>query len=99
MQMRQVISRFSIPLSLCFFIAAMGIGGSSCKKEQLLQSGGELRFSTDTLTFDTVFTSLGSATVGVKIFNPQNGKDQHLLGTARRRRIVFFSPECRRQIR
>jgi hypothetical protein len=47
---------------------------SSCKKEKLLQSGGELRFSTDTLTFDTVFTSLGSATIGVKIFNPQSEK-------------------------
>jgi len=50
------------------------MSGSSCKKEKLLQSGGELRFSTDTLTFDTVFTSLGSATVGLKIFNPQKEK-------------------------
>jgi hypothetical protein len=50
------------------------VGGSSCKKEQLLTSGGELRFSTDTLSFDTVFTTMGSATVGVKIFNPQSQK-------------------------
>jgi hypothetical protein len=47
---------------------------SSCKKEQLLSSGGELRYSTDTLTFDTVFTELGSFTMGLKIFNPQNQK-------------------------
>ncbi len=52
----------------------MSIGSSSCRKEQLLQGGGELRFSTDTLSFDTVFTSLGSATLGIKIFNPQDQK-------------------------
>jgi len=46
----------------------------SCKKEKLLSSGGELRFSTDTLTFDTVFTEAGSFTLGLKIFNPQNQK-------------------------
>ena len=47
---------------------------SSCKKEQLLTSGGDLRYSTDTLTFDTVFTELGSFTMGLKIFNPQDQK-------------------------
>jgi hypothetical protein len=46
----------------------------SCRKEKFLTSGGELRFSVDTLSFDTVFTSLGSFTVGVKIFNPQDQK-------------------------
>ena len=45
---------------------------NSCKKESLLNSGGELRFSTDTLTFDTVFTQYASFTLGIKIFNPQN---------------------------
>ena len=74
MQMRQTIQRFFIPVVVGAFIAAMAMSGSSCRKEQLLQSGGELRFSTDTLTFDTVFTSLGSATVGIKIFNPQKEK-------------------------
>lgn len=44
----------------------------SCKKERILDNGGELRFSLDTLTFDTVFTSLGSFTAQVKIINPQN---------------------------
>lgn len=50
------------------------MSSSSCKKERLLESGGEIRFSTDTLAFDTVFTSLGSATQIVKIFNKQNQK-------------------------
>lgn len=55
---------------LLFLILLAG----SCKKEQLLTSGGELRFSTDTLTFDTVFTQFASFTMGVKIFNPQGQK-------------------------
>lgn len=56
---------------ITFFIA---ISNTSCKKEKLLTAGGELRYSTDTLTFDTVFTSLGSFTTQVKIYNPQNQK-------------------------
>jgi hypothetical protein len=74
MHLRQPWSRFSIPVLFGVFIIAISLAGGSCKKEQLLQSGGELRFSTDTLTFDTVFTSLGSATVGLKIYNPQSEK-------------------------
>lgn len=43
---------------------------SSCRKERFLKSGGEvLQFSTDTLSFDTVFTTLGSTTKALKIFN------------------------------
>jgi len=57
-------------LSFSLFIAI----SSSCKKETLLTSGGELRFSTDTLNFDTVFTTQGSVTLRVKIFNPQDQK-------------------------
>jgi len=48
--------------------------GTSCKKDKLLTSGGNLKFSTDTLTFDTVFTAQGSFTLQVKIFNPQDQK-------------------------
>ncbi|MCD6064125.1 MAG: hypothetical protein K0R82_2036, partial [Flavipsychrobacter sp.] len=46
----------------------------SCRKEKLLNSGGSLEFSVDTLTFDTVFTSMGSFTVDVRIINRQNQK-------------------------
>lgn len=46
----------------------------SCKKDSLLTDGGNIHFSTDTLTFDTVFTSLGSFTVAVKILNQQDQK-------------------------
>jgi hypothetical protein len=74
MQMHQLFSRFWLPAFLSLFILIMSIGGSSCRKERLMTSGGELRFSTDTLTFDTVFTTLGSATVGIRIYNPQGEK-------------------------
>lgn len=59
---------------LFLFFAGLLLLGSSCKKEKLLTSGGELRFSIDTLTFDTVFTQQGSFTLGLKIFNPQDQK-------------------------
>lgn len=53
-------------------LAALLAGGASCKKERVLDSGGTLNFSADTVRFDTVFTALASATQAVKIFNPQN---------------------------
>ena len=54
----------------CFFLLLTA--ASSCKKDMLLNTGGNLRFSTDTLTFDTVFTSLGSFTQAIKLFNEQD---------------------------
>ncbi|MBS1615842.1 MAG: hypothetical protein JST06_06945 [Bacteroidetes bacterium] len=58
-------------LALCL-LAIFLAGSSACKKQRLLENGGTLRFSTDTLRFDTVFTSLASATRSFKIFNPQD---------------------------
>lgn len=46
---------------------------NSCKKDQLLSDSSKLLlFSTDTLTFDTVFTTLGTTTKYFKIINPHN---------------------------
>lgn len=45
---------------------------SSCKKDKLLTNGGDLSFSTDTLKFDTVFTSLGNVTRSFKVYNTNN---------------------------
>lgn len=59
---------------ILFFIALMTVFNTSCKKEKLLNAGGELRFSVDTLNFDTVFTTMGSYTAQVKIYNPQDQK-------------------------
>ena len=42
---------------------------SSCNKQVLL-SKSNLTFSTDTLVFDTVFTTVGSTTKSFKIYNP-----------------------------
>lgn len=48
---------------------------SSCRKERLLTStSAKLHFSTDTLTFDTVFTTLGSTTKYFKVYNRNNGR-------------------------
>lgn len=66
--------RISCFLALSFFVGLFLLGSTSCKKEKLLTSGGELIFSRDTINFDTVFTQFASFTIGVKIFNPQNQK-------------------------
>lgn len=54
------------------FIIAAAIGMLSCKKEKFLTEGGSVTFSTDTLKFDTVFTTLGSVTRSFKIYNANN---------------------------
>jgi hypothetical protein len=55
---------FLIVLSLLIF---------SCKKESFITSAGaKLSTSSDTLYFDTVFTSVGSVTQSFKIFNNNN---------------------------
>jgi len=43
----------------------------SCRKEQILTSGS-LEFSTDTLLFDTVFTTIGSTTAHFTVYNRHN---------------------------
>lgn len=63
---RYSIKAGNILLGFCclyFFLA------SSCKKDNILSSGGKLSFSTDTLSFDTVFTSVASVTGSFKIYN------------------------------
>ncbi len=47
---------------------------SSCRKDEIFTGqGADLAFSTDTLTFDTVFTQVGSATRSFKIYNKESG--------------------------
>jgi hypothetical protein len=58
---------FILPVAIFFTLL-----GVSCKKEKPLTTGGTLRFSDDTLKFDTVFTASGSFTNGLLIYNPQN---------------------------
>jgi len=57
------------------FLSVILIVFSSCKKDKLLtDSSAKLAFSTDTLTFDTVFTTLGSTTEFIRVYNNNNGK-------------------------
>jgi hypothetical protein len=72
--MRSFSSKYLLPALAGLFLMCIWAGGSSCKKEKLLTSGGEIRFSTDTVAFDTVFTTLGSATQIIRIFNKQDQK-------------------------
>lgn len=58
-----------------FFITAVCIllFAGSCRKENFIaDADAKLRFSTDTLHFDTIFTTVGSATRSFKIYNPHN---------------------------
>ncbi|MFA7274508.1 MAG: right-handed parallel beta-helix repeat-containing protein [Crocinitomicaceae bacterium] len=58
-------------ISGIFLLFAILLGQSlvSCKKP-LSFSNGNLNFSTDTVVFDTVFTTVGSTTKRLKIYNP-----------------------------
>ncbi|MFN0275465.1 MAG: choice-of-anchor Q domain-containing protein [Chitinophagales bacterium] len=52
----------------CFALLTVG-----CRKENFFDGiDAKLRFSTDTLHFDTIFTTIGSATRSFKIYNPYN---------------------------
>src|SRR5690349_14934908 len=67
MHLKKVLS-WLLPVVILSGIVSLS---SSCKKEKILTSGGQVSFSLDTLVFDTVFTAQGSATRSVKIYNKQ----------------------------
>lgn len=47
----------------------------SCQKEHVSNSNGKLlAFSNDTVTFDTIFTSIGSPTKNLRVFNVTNDR-------------------------
>lgn len=58
---------FLIPLA-CFILF------TSCRREPIITQDPTaiLRFSADSILFDTVFTSIGSTTKRLKVFNPNN---------------------------
>lgn len=58
-----------------FMALAMGWAFFSCEKtDNPLPSGGNLSFSTDTVLFDTIFTTIGSTTKNFRVYNP-DGND------------------------
>ncbi len=62
---------------ISWFVFASIIGGLffvSCRKDKFYTGTANLNFSTDTLTFDTVFTTIGSTTQYFKIYNPYSKK-------------------------
>lgn len=63
-------------VAVIFIIATTSVFLSSCKKnvDDLPNTGGVLSFSTDTVQFDTIFTTMGSTTKAFKVYNPGNKK-------------------------
>ena len=56
---------FCLSLSLLLILAL-----NACRRTEDLGATGPLRFSLDTLSFDTVFTDMGTATRRFKVYNP-----------------------------
>lgn len=65
-EMMRIIQSFFLGIVI---ISLLSLG--SCKKNQSF-STGNLDFSTDTVVFDTVFTTIGSTTKRLKIYNNSN---------------------------
>ena len=62
-----------LPRLFIGFLFLVFILFSKCKKDDLfVESGGTLEFSTDTVLFDTVFTTVGSTTEYLKVYNREN---------------------------
>ena len=58
-----------------FIILCFALSIVSCRKDVFItDTSVKINFSKDTLTFDTVFTSIGSATRFFKVFNPYSKK-------------------------
>jgi hypothetical protein len=68
--MNSAIQRLKKPLLLIiFFYLSLG----SCRKDDFNTDGNTtLNFSADEILFDTVFTSVGSVTKNLKVYNPYN---------------------------
>ena len=63
-----------IPFQI-IFIAFVVSFFSSCKKDKVItSSSAKLSFSQPSITFDTVFTSIGSTTRIFRVHNPNNGE-------------------------
>jgi hypothetical protein len=65
---------FSKMKYVLFVVLATVLTFIACRKEDnfTTDTGAKLKFSSDTMRFDTVFTSIGSATRYIKVFNPNN---------------------------
>ncbi|WP_439184721.1 hypothetical protein [Carboxylicivirga taeanensis] len=58
-------------INLCILIVILLVSFSACEREFVYRGGEEgLVFSSDTIMFDTIFTSIGSTTKNFRVFNP-----------------------------
>jgi hypothetical protein len=63
------------PIVFTGFLFSLVLLLNACKKESIITSkDARIELSADTLFFDTVFTSTGSITQGIKIYNNNNQK-------------------------
>ncbi|MEQ9187128.1 MAG: right-handed parallel beta-helix repeat-containing protein [Cryomorphaceae bacterium] len=53
---------------LLFVIISIAFG--ACRRDRIFEGKAALEFSTDTVFFDTVFTTVGSITERIKVYNP-----------------------------
>lgn len=60
------------PVLIVLLFLIVGLSTSNCKKQET--SSGNLEFSSDTILFDTVFTTLGNATRNIRVYNPSKGR-------------------------
>ncbi|MBR1626666.1 MAG: hypothetical protein IJ681_05930 [Bacteroidales bacterium] len=60
-----IIMSFAVSVAICF---------TSCvnEEEYTKDSSVKLQFSADTVSFDTIFTTIGSVTKQIRVFNPEN---------------------------
>jgi hypothetical protein len=71
MKIKQLILRFFLPAILIVVVFLI----ASCKKDVLItDTTAKLKFSADTILFDTVFTTIGSTTMQLKVYNPYSNK-------------------------
>ena len=62
--------RFSAPILSLFILILLF---ANCKKDQITTDPNDkIAFATDTLSFDTIFTTIGSATKSFTIYNPND---------------------------
>ena len=56
--------------TILFWVLIVGIAFTSCRKDTVYTGDVQLQFSEELITFDTVFTTIGSVTRMLKVINP-----------------------------
>ena len=72
-RMKIIVRHFNL---IIFFSLAGLLFTVSCRKEEAISNNSSLKlsFSADSVIFDTVFTSIGSATKQLRVYNTSNNK-------------------------